>query len=181
MIHGLEITLDEAITVVASTIGMYVAFLLMVRIFGSRVLARMSAFDLVVTLMMGAIAGRAVLGHTPVLAAGVLGLATLLLLEVLVGAGRAHHGSNRLMTPPPVLIIENGVLLEAGMRKAHITTAEVAGALRQAGVLQLKEVQFGVFESTGAISVLPRGPTVDEELLADVIVPARPGPSASDV
>lgn len=177
MIHGLEITFEQGVSVVAATVGMYFAFLIMVRVFGSRVLATMSAFDLVVSLMMGAIAGRVVLGHTPVLAAGVLGLGTLLVLEVIVGQLRlAHHGS-KLLTPPPVLIIDDGVLLEDGLRHAHITSAEVAGALRQNGVRHIAEVRYGIFESTGAISILRQGHDVDPELLVGVVTPRRRKPS----
>lgn len=171
MTQGLEISFAQGMTVVLSTIGMYASFLLMIRIFGSRVLARMSSFDLVVTLMMGAIAGRAVLGHTPVLAAGVLGLGTLLVLEVVVGVFRSSHRGNWLLAPPPVMIIEDGAVLKEGLRRAHVTHAEVAGALRQAGVRHVAEVEYGIFESTGAISVLRRGRDVDPELLVDVIRP----------
>ena len=59
-----------ALAVVASAVGIYLAFLLMVRVLGQRVLSRLSTFDAVVVVMLGAVAGRAVLGDTPTLAAG---------------------------------------------------------------------------------------------------------------
>lgn len=187
MTHPLEISFTQGITVVLSTVGMYAAFLIMIRVFGSRVLARMSTFDLVVTLMMGAIAGRVVLGHTPVLAAGVLGLATLLLLEVIVGIARASDRATWLLAPPPVMIIEDGAVLKEGMRRSHVTHAEVASALRQAGVRHIAEVKYGIFESTGQISVMRYGREVDPELLVDVMRPGnksktklQPPPSKDD-
>lgn len=167
----LAITPLQAAAVVVSAAGMYVAFLVLVRVFGARVLARMSTFDLVVTLMLGSIAGRVILGNTPVLAAGVLGLGTLLLLEVVVGRLRTIPRIHRWLTPDPILIIDHGAVLEAGLRRAHITIDEVAGALRGQGIRHLDEVAYGIFEPTGAISLLRIGRDVDDRLLVDVVVP----------
>lgn len=172
MLSELQISLDQAIAVVCSAAGMYLAFLVMVRVFGARVLARMSSFDLVVTLMLGAIAGRVILGQTPVLAAGVLGLGTLLVMEVLVGQLRTTPRIHRWLTPRPILIIENGALLEEGLRRAHLTHGEVASAMRERGLRHADEIAYGIFEPTGAISFLLRGREIGPEVLADVVFPS---------
>lgn len=172
MLELLKISPLEATAVVVSAAGMYAAFLVMVRVLGARVLARMSTFDLVITLMLGAVAGRVILGDTPVLAAGVLGLGTLLACEVVVGQFRTNPRVHRWLTPDPILVIRDGQILTDGLRRAHITTDEVTGALRQRGVRRLDDVAYGIFEPTGVISVLARGSDVDPRLLEDVIVPA---------
>ena len=46
--------------VIVSAIGVYLAFLVLVRLFGARVLTAWSTFDAVVIIMFGAVAGRAV-------------------------------------------------------------------------------------------------------------------------
>ena len=58
----LGITSAHAIVVVLSAVGIYVAVLVFVRIFGQRVLTAMSTFDVVITVMLGAVAGRVILG-----------------------------------------------------------------------------------------------------------------------
>lgn len=171
MFSQMEITFIQAVDVVLAAVGMYAAFLIMVRALGARVLARMSTFDLLVTLMMGAVAGRVVLGETPVLPAGILGLGTLLVCEVVLGLARSQRLGHRLLTPPPVLIINDGQVLPDGLRKAHITTSEVMVALRQHGVRHMEEVKYGIFEPTGTISVLRAGLGVSEELMTDVAIP----------
>lgn len=173
----LTISPAQAAAVVLSAVGMYGAFLVLVRVFGARVLARMSTFDFVVTLMLGAIAGRVILGDTPVLEAGVLGLGTLLMLEVAVGKLRTIPRLHRWLTPAPIFILEGGRVLEDGLRRAHITIDEVAGALRTQGIRHLDEVAYGIFEPTGAISLLRIGRDVDDRLLTDVVRP-EVGPPA---
>lgn len=163
-----QITLSDAVTVIVATTGMYLAFLVMVRLFGARVLGRMSTFDHVVTLMMGAIAGRVVLGHTPVMAAGVLGLLTLLVLEVATGQLRTLRWGARVVTPPPVVLLEAGRLRPEAMLRAHVTEPEILTALRLAGVRNFAEVAFAIFEPTGQISVLRAGARTDPGILADI-------------
>ncbi|WP_068427429.1 DUF421 domain-containing protein [Piscicoccus intestinalis] len=172
MLATLGITAEQALDVVLSAVGMYAAFLVMVRLFGARVLARMTTFDLVVTLMLGAVAGRVILGNTPVLAAGVVGLGTLLVLEVVVGRLRTIRRFDAWLTPAPILIIADGQLLDAGLRRAHLSQSEVAAALRERGFRHVDEVAYGIFESTGVISLLRPGRDVDPALLVDVHRPA---------
>jgi uncharacterized membrane protein YcaP (DUF421 family) len=177
-----------ALAVVASAVGIYLAFLVLVRVFGQRVLSRLSTFDVVVAVMLGAVAGRVILGSTPTLAAGVLGLATLFLLEALLGQLRAGVRGAALMNNRALLLMAGGRVLEANLRRAHVVEAELFGALRGAGVRRPDEVACVVLEASGTLSVLKRGVPLDPRLLDGVrdahLVPAElltagpPGPPA---
>jgi len=81
----LGLSWTDAVSVVLSAIGVYLAFLILIRIVGQRALAAMSSFDFAATIAVGAIMGRAVLGYTPTLGAGVLGMATLFALQSALG------------------------------------------------------------------------------------------------
>ena len=70
--------------VVISALGIYLTALLLLRVFGARLITGLSVFDTVVALMFGAVAGRVILGHPPTLAAGVVGLTTLAVLEAVI-------------------------------------------------------------------------------------------------
>lgn len=157
-----------ALAVVASAVGIYLAFLLMVRVLGQRVLSRLSTFDAVVAVMLGAVAGRAVLGDTPTLAAGVLGLGTLFALEAAFGQLRAGIRVSALMNNQAVLLMAGGRVLEANLRRVHVVESELFGALREAGVRSPGEIACVVFEASGTISVLRRGTPLDPRLLAGV-------------
>ena len=91
-IDHLGIELWRIPVVVASAIGIYLAFLLLVRVFGVRVLSGWTGFDAVVLIMLGSVAGRVIIGHPPTLAAGAIGLLTLLLLEAAFGAVQQAAG-----------------------------------------------------------------------------------------
>ena len=69
-IEHLGIELWRIPVVVASAVGIYLTFLLLVRVFGVRVLSGWTGFDAVVLIMLGSVAGRVIIGHPPTLAAG---------------------------------------------------------------------------------------------------------------
>ena len=129
----LGITSAHAIVVVLSAVGIYVAFLVFVRIFGQRVLTAMSTFDVVITVMLGAVAGRVILGHPPTLMSGVLGLGTLFLLEVVFGHLGTRAWWQRVFNSPARLLMIGDRVNEHALRRAHITHSELNGALRRAG------------------------------------------------
>ena len=164
----LGITLPHAVGVVLSAVGIYVVFLVFVRLLGQRVLTAMSTFDVVVTVMLGAVAGRVILGHPPTLASGVLGLATLFLLEVVFGQLGTRPRLQRLFNAPARILMIGDEVDEQALRSSHITRSELHGALRRAGVRSYAEVACVLHEPGGGISVLRRGVPIDRHLLSDV-------------
>lgn len=162
------ITLPEAIAVVVSAIGIYLVFLLYVRLFGARVLAPISTFDGVMVIMLGGLAARVILMNVPVLPAGILGLGTLFILEAVFGELRSRAFGNRLLNQRPTAVLVNGEPMDAALHAVHLSRDELMSSLRQAGVRRLSEVQLAVFEPHGRISVLRAGEAIDAELIADV-------------
>ena len=168
LIEELGITWPHALAVVVSAVGIYVAFLLFVRIFGQRVLMAMSTFDVVVTVMLGSVAGRVILGHPPTLTSGILGLATLFLLEAVFGQLRSSMRVHKLMNSPARLLMIGAEIQEKTLKRSHITLWELHGALRRAGIRSYREIACVLHEPGGGISVLRRGIPIDPHLLTDV-------------
>ena len=154
--------------VIASAVGIYVLFLLLVRLFGVRILSSFSSFDAIVIIMFGAVAGRVIIGHPPTLAAGAIGLTTLMAMEALFGAAQDLRGARRTLSAPPVVIFAHGASLPEAMRREHISTANLNAAIRSAGFTHTKDVQCVIREPTGALSVLRAGQPIAPELLDGV-------------
>jgi len=158
----------ELLGVVIAAIGVYVVFLVLVRIFGARALRAMSTFDAALVITFGAVGGRAILGPNPTLATGATGLLTLFVLEACFGQARATLRGARLLNSRPVVVMAGPKVLERTLRRLHLTETEVHTALRRAGVRDPREVACVVFEPTGELSVLRRGELIDPALLEGV-------------
>jgi uncharacterized membrane protein YcaP (DUF421 family) len=164
----LGISWVDALAVVVSAVGVYLAFLVVIRIVGQRALSAMSSFDFAAAIAVGAVMGRAVLGYTPTLVAGVLGMSTLFGLQSAFGSLRRHRGVDRILSNLPLLLLANGEVVPENLRRAKISEDEVRQKLRLAGVHSYGDVAAVILERTGAVSVLRRGETIAAELLDDV-------------
>ncbi|PFG30080.1 DUF421 domain-containing protein [Paramicrobacterium agarici] len=159
----------DAIRVVVSCIVFYGGVLLLVRVLGQRTLASLSSFDLAAIIALGAVIGRAILGDTPTLFAGLLGLATLLVLQALTGQIRRIKGATRFVNSPAIVLMAGNDLLVDNLARTHVVSDEVYSTLRRAGVRNTSEVACVILEPTGQISVLKRGELIEPEILCGVV------------
>ena len=58
----------------------------------------------------------------------------------------------RFLCGKPVILIENGRLLQQNLKKTRVNTDELAEYLRIQGVTDLSQVQYAILETSGAIS-----------------------------
>jgi len=62
---------------------------------------------------------------------------------------------HRLFSPAPAVIIKDGKFVAKTMQREDVTQEEVEMAIREHGVKDLTEVQLGVLEPDGTISIVP--------------------------
>lgn len=166
MWHNLGITPLEALWVVLGAVGIYAAFYLLVRAFGLRALATWSTLDKAVVIALGSLLGRVVLGYTPTLSAGIIGLATLFAMLRLERWCREKD--IRFLSSRPILLMAGSEILPEGLRRARVVEDELYFKLRQAGICNLSEVAAAVLETTGDVTVLRRGQRIDPLLVRRV-------------
>jgi uncharacterized membrane protein YcaP (DUF421 family) len=163
-----QISVHTALTVVVTTLCIYIAFILMVRLVGSRALTSTSIFDFACIVAFGSILGRTVLLQDPTLAIGVVALATFLAAQGAMGLARQNRSLDRWLSPAPVLLPPPPPPREERMRRAHVVEDEVRQAVRRAGACSLTDVRCVVLERNGQISVVRSDRPMDPWLLADV-------------
>ncbi len=169
VLDELGVSAAEAGAVVLSTIGMYAALLIVVRLLGQRVLSGLSGFDLVAVMAFGSIIGRASLGDSPRLASGLIALITLVAIQAVVGAVRATRRGSRAVTNRPVLLMVGEQVREDALRRCHVSHAELLMHLRQTGIRRMEDVGAVVFESRGTLSVIRSGEPIDPVVMQGVV------------
>lgn len=168
MSEQFQISPETAVTVVVTTVAIYLAFIVLVRVLGPRSLTSMSSFDFAAVVALGAVIGRTVLLADPTLMIGIIALVTLFLMQGLLGMIRQNKRVDRLINRPPMLLVADGVLLRENMRRVRIAEDEIRQAMRRAGVRGLEDVQCVVLERNGAVSVIERGKPMGAWIMADV-------------
>ena len=170
------LTWIDAVRVVASAIALYLVVLLLIRIMGQRTMASLSSFDLAAAVALGAVVGRAILGYTPTLVAGALGLVTLLVLQAVTGQLRRFRRAAGLINNRTFVLMAGDEIIQANLRRTHVSERELIARLRQAGIRHRSEVACVILESTGQISILRSGVLIEPRILEGVagadLVPA---------
>jgi uncharacterized membrane protein YcaP (DUF421 family) len=132
----------------------YAFLLIAFRVLGRRELGRLTDFDLVVVLVVANVMQNAMIGEDTSLTGGLIGAATVLGLNVMIGAAvYASRRVERLVDGDPIIIVADGRLLRPRLRRELITENEVLAAARNAGIQQLADVRLAILESTGEINV----------------------------
>ncbi|ODP38923.1 MULTISPECIES: DUF421 domain-containing protein [Sphingomonas] len=143
----------------------YAAMVLVLRIAGKRALAKLNAFDLVVTVALGSTLATVLLSKDVALAEGMLAFAALALLQWLLSRlSIASARFRKLVRAEPRLLLEDGVYCRSAMAKERVTADEVDAAIRSAGFGCIEAVAAVVLETDGSMSVVARAQ--NEELTA---------------
>ncbi|MBZ8177509.1 DUF421 domain-containing protein [Corynebacterium poyangense] len=172
LVHGLGIEPWRIPIVMVSAISIYLVFLLLTRLFGQRILTATTSLEAVVVVMFGAVAGRVIIGEPPSLAAGAIGLCTLVIMELVFGRirryarRRSDHGIFRV---DPVLIVAHGKAIPQLQRKARVSREDIAVFLRRNGLTQLSQVRYMILESSGTLSIIRADQPYDPAILAGVV------------
>ena len=138
------------------TVLLYGILVLVLRLTGKRQIGQMEPTEFVVTMFVANLASLLVENVDLPLYAGIVPIATVLGLElVLAGLSLRSVKIRKLLCGKPVILIENGKILQENLRKTRITLDELTGHLREKDVLDLRSVQYAILETNGNLSVFP--------------------------
>jgi uncharacterized membrane protein YcaP (DUF421 family) len=143
---------------VVRAVVVYVALLVALRIFGKREVGQFTLFDLVFVLLVANALQPAMTGPDTSLVGGLVLIAALVAANFLVGQLDRVPLFHRLFAATPSVLIKDGKLVRAALERESLTEDEVAMAIREHGVDDLKDVKLGVLEPDGTVSIVPTDP-----------------------
>ncbi len=147
----------------------YAIVVLILRTSGKRTLAKLNAFDLVVTVALGSTLATIFLSKDVSWSEGAVALGLLALLQFLLASFTARWPAARsVVTSRPTVLVKDGRLLEDELRQQRLTHTEVWQAVRASGVGDVRAVAAVVLEADGTLSVIPAAKVGDGSALADV-------------
>ena len=133
----------------------YVALIVLLRISGKRTLAKLNAFDFVVTVALGSTLATVLLSSDVALAEGVAALLVLVGLQYAVAWSSLRSARiRRLVRSEPTLVVYRGRVLPEALRRERLTETEVHQVLRQQGQVAVDQVPALVLETDGSFSLV---------------------------
>ncbi len=144
--------------IIVAAVLAYGWLVLVVRVAGKRSLAKLNAFDLVVTVALGSTLATIILSKDVPLLEGMLAFVVLAALQWIVSRlSISSTWFKKLVRSDPRLLFEQGRYCDAAMVAERVTRSEVDAAIRSAGLGRLDEVGAVVLETDGSMSVIARG------------------------
>jgi uncharacterized membrane protein YcaP (DUF421 family) len=144
-------------------IVVYFFLVIGLRLAGKRELAQLNPFDLVVLLTLSNTVQNAIIGDDNSVTGGVIGAATLLLVNFLVVRFLFRHEKlDRLVEGEPTVLIEHGKILEDKLAKEVLSLQELEAAAHKQGFGDLSEVDHATLDPSGAICFSGKKPAPDE-------------------
>ncbi len=138
------------------TIILYLVLITVIRLMGKRQIGQMEPSEFVVTMLVANLASIPMQDSGIPLLTGFVPIVTVLGLElVLSHLSLCSIRLRKLLCGKPVILIENGNILQENLRKTRVTLDELTGHLREKDVLDLRSVQYAILETNGNLSVFP--------------------------
>ena len=144
------------ITTYLRTVLLYMILIAVVRFMGKRQIGQMEPSEFVVSMLVADLIAIPMQNSGTPIYYGIIPVLTVLGLELLLsGLSMKNLRFRRLLCGKPVILIENGRLLQNNLRRTGVTLDELTSHLREKDVLDLSTVQYAILETNGNLSVFP--------------------------
>lgn len=135
---------------------LYFTLLIVIRLMGKRQIGEMEPSEFVVTMLVANLASIPMEDSGIPLLSGLVPMLTVLGAELLLSSLSLRSiRLRKLLCGKPVILIENGRILQKNLQRTCITLDELTGQLRLKDILDLKTVQYAILETNGDLSVFP--------------------------
>jgi uncharacterized membrane protein YcaP (DUF421 family) len=147
----------EVTVVLVRSVMTFVNLLIFSRLLGKTQVSQMTFFEYVAGITLGSIAAELstnlAIRPWPIF----VGMATWVILTLATQfIALKSRWMAKLLDGEPVVVMQNGQILERNLRLLRMRQGELAELLRAQGVFDFNEVEFAIMEPRGDLSVLKR-------------------------
>jgi uncharacterized membrane protein YcaP (DUF421 family) len=134
---------------------MYVTAVVALRLSERRTLAQWTIIDFATAVAMGAIIGRTAIAAGQSYLTGAVALVTLVVVHRLAAHLRFRPLFAKLFDHRIRVLIADGVIRHDQLRHCGVTENDLLAQLRQQGVRSVHDVRVLLYESKGAVTIVP--------------------------
>jgi uncharacterized membrane protein YcaP (DUF421 family) len=136
---------------------MYFFVLLLTRIVGRRELSTLEPFDLVLLVVIGDLVQQGVTQSDYSFTGLMIAVGTIAVLQAGVSwLGFRSKTAGLVLEGEPIVVVQDGKLLERNVHRERVTPAEVLEAARNQGIAKLDEIQWAILETSGQFSFIKK-------------------------
>lgn len=146
---------NDYLSIVFSSVVVYLFILLAIRLFGKKELSQLSVIDLVFILLISNSVQNAMVGSNTTLGGGLIAASALFVVNFLLKRTIYRFPTlSKYLQGEPIMLVYKGKMKIDNLHRARITHDELMETIREHGVNSISEVDLAVLEVDGNISVL---------------------------
>lgn len=135
----------------------YIFVIIAVRIMGKRQVGELKPHELVITILLSAVAVIPLEENSMPLANCLVPILLFISMEIITSViSMKSLWFRNLLQGKPIFIIRKGKLDQNKLKQMRFTIDDIVDALRQKDIFDLSEVEDAVIETNGSLSVLPK-------------------------
>ncbi len=138
-------------------IALYVFVVFVMRMIGRRELSTLTPFDLVLLIVLGDAIQQGLTQDDYSITGAVVAVSTLAIMQVITSyISYRVKPFRKILKGEPIILIEDGKLLNQNLRRERITADDVAEEMRTQQIAAIDQVQWAILESNGTISFIQK-------------------------
>jgi uncharacterized membrane protein YcaP (DUF421 family) len=142
---------------VLRAIFLYFFVFAITRVIGRRELSQLAPFDIILLIVAGDAIQQGLTQDDYSVTGAVLVVGTFAILQLFTSYASFRIQRLRpILEGEPIVIIQNGKILDRNLRRERLTEEEVAEEARQQQIGSLDQVEWAVLENSGKISFLTK-------------------------
>lgn len=139
--------------IIARASILFFVMYLLLRMLGKRELSQVTPFELVLLIVMGDLVQQGITHNDFSMTGAALAIFTIAFWSLTLSwISYLSPRAERRLEGVPRVLIRDGELIEANMRRDRITRAEIEIEMRLAGISRIADVAWGILEPNGKIS-----------------------------
>jgi uncharacterized membrane protein YcaP (DUF421 family) len=143
--------------IVLRGIVLFIFVSVVMRIVGRRELSSLGAIDLVLLIVLGDAIQQGLTQDDYSVTGAMIAVSTIALMQVSLSyVGFRFRRLRPMLEGEPIVIVQDGHVIERNLRRDRITLDEVQEQARQQQIGSLTDVAWAVLEPNGKISFLPK-------------------------
>lgn len=148
----------ELLDIVLRSCLSLITLFLVTKMLGKKQVSQLSLFDYVIGISIGNFAAEATINlESPylhgILAVFMFGFVAFLVSVVTMKSIKLR----RFFMGTPTILIQDGKILEKGLKKVKFDINDLLEVTRDAGYFDLSEIEYALMEANGKVSFLPKG------------------------
>jgi uncharacterized membrane protein YcaP (DUF421 family) len=138
-------------------IVLYAFVVFLMRVMGRRELSSLSAIDLVLLIVMGDAIQQGLTQDDYSVTGSLIAVSTIAAVQVVISyLSFRSRRARRVLQGEPIVIVQNGRLIDRNVRRERLTEDDVAEEMRAQQIASVEDVEWGILESNGTMSFVPK-------------------------